>query len=164
MDVRKFETLAISVRPKIMKVAIYFTRNEDEAEDIAQETLIKLWMIRDKLNMFRNLDSLVITITKNICISRFRKSKIILEGFHENMDVKTESNPHLDLEDSENNSWLGERIDGLPASQMTIMKMSQLDGMSNSDIARVLCISESSVRSALSRARKSLIEQLKNRK
>jgi RNA polymerase sigma-70 factor (ECF subfamily) len=67
------------------------------------------------------------------------------------------------LEEKENAQWLEDRIAELPSSQMQILRMSQQDGLENSEIAEVLGISEVTVRTALCKARKSLLEKLKKR-
>ena len=63
------------------------------------------------------------------------------------------------LEEKENAEWLEDNIAGLPASQMQILRMSQQDGLKNSEIAEVLGISETTVRTALCKARKTLLKQ-----
>lgn len=63
------------------------------------------------------------------------------------------------LEEKENARWLEERIGELPASQMQILRMSQQDGLENSEIAELLGISETTVRATLCKARKTLLKQ-----
>ena len=65
------------------------------------------------------------------------------------------------LEEKENAQWLEERIAELPSSQMQILRMSQQDGLENGEIAEILGISEVTVRTALCKARKSLLEKLR---
>ena len=64
------------------------------------------------------------------------------------------------LEEKENAEWLEDSIAGLPAAQMQILRMSQQDGLENNEIAEVLGISEVTVRTALCKARKNLLERL----
>ena len=64
------------------------------------------------------------------------------------------------MEEKENAEWLEDNIAGLPAAQMQILRMSQQDGLENSEIAEVLGISEVTVRTALCKARKNLMERL----
>ena len=68
------------------------------------------------------------------------------------------------LEEKENARWLEDSIAGLPAAQMQILRMSQQDGLENNEIAEVLGISETTVRTALCKARKNLLEKLMKRK
>ena len=64
------------------------------------------------------------------------------------------------LEEKENAEWLEDSIAGLPTAQMQILRMSQQDGLENNEIAEVLGISEVTVRTALCKARKNLLERL----
>jgi RNA polymerase sigma-70 factor (ECF subfamily) len=64
------------------------------------------------------------------------------------------------LEEKENAEWLEDNIAGLPTAQMQILRMSQQDGLKNNEIAEVLGISEVTVRTALCKARKNLLEKL----
>ena len=67
------------------------------------------------------------------------------------------------MEEDEDRGWLADTVNGLPASQMTILRMSQQDGLENADIAEMLGISETTVRTALCKARKNLLLALKKR-
>jgi RNA polymerase sigma-70 factor (ECF subfamily) len=67
------------------------------------------------------------------------------------------------LEEKENAQWLEGCIAELPASQMQILRMSQQDELENSEIADILGISEVTVRTALCKARKTLMEKLMKR-
>lgn len=136
--------------------------SEDEAEDIAQETLLRLWNIRDKLERYDSVDSLAAVVARNLCISRLRRihtrSVPIDDGVAQ---MVSDSNPQSRAEENENAKWLAEHIDGLPAAQMMIMKMSQNERMGNGEIANALGINETTVRTALSKARKRLLMEMK---
>ena len=67
------------------------------------------------------------------------------------------------LEEKENAQWLEDRIGELPSAQMQILRMSQQDGLENAEIAEILGITETTVRTALCKARKNLLEKLKKR-
>ena len=67
------------------------------------------------------------------------------------------------LEEKENALWLEDSISELPSSQMQILRMSQQDGLENSEIAQILGISETTVRTALCKARRRLLEKLMKR-
>ena len=69
----------------------------------------------------------------------------------------------MDARGKENAEWLEDKIAGLPAAQMQILRMSQQDGLENNEIAEVLGISETTVRTALCKARKNLLEKLMKR-
>lgn len=151
------------LRPVIVSVSLRFLRDGDEAEDATQDTLLRLWTIRDRIGDVRSAQSLATVICKNICISRLRVRRTVPLELASEVQQITEQCAQWALEEKENAEWLAETIDGLPAAQMTILKMSQQDGLENGDIANILGISETTVRTALCKARKSLLLSLQNR-
>lgn len=92
-----------------------------------------------------------------------RKRKVVPIELNEEMEHISQKNAQWMLEEKENSEWLTDVIDGLPASQMEILKMSQQDGLENTDIAELLGISETTVRTTLCKARKKLLQHLKTR-
>ncbi|MCM1347642.1 MAG: sigma-70 family RNA polymerase sigma factor [Bacteroides sp.] len=164
MDIKDFEILIKRKRAGMLHQAQKLLCDEDEAEDAVQEASLRLWSIRSKICQYQSIDALITVIVRNICISVLRQRNIRMQEMFEGLEMVSSDTPHRKLEDKENGDWLDKKIEGLPASQMTILKMSQAEGMSNKEIAEVLGINEVSVRTALSKARHRLLEQLKNRR
>jgi RNA polymerase sigma factor (sigma-70 family) len=165
MQQPQFEIMARRVRPHLIAVGRMILLSEDEAEDIAQDTLIRLWNIRGKLDRYDSVDSFAVVVARNLCYSRLRKIHVQSVPIDDKVvQITSEGNPHSRAEENENVEWLSEHIDGLPAAQMMIMKMSQNERMSNSEIADILGINETTVRTALSKARKRLLNELSNRR
>lgn len=163
MDIREFETWVRRLRPSLQTIAKRMLADEDDAEDAVQDALLKLWLIRDRLTLYRSPDALATVVVKNLCISRLREQQTEALPLPENMGIRSELSPDHDMEERENHMWLYRTIQGLPSAQMTILKMSQAEGMSNRQIAHVLGITETSVRTALCKARHKLLEELKKR-
>ena len=46
------------MRPALLRMAIRFLENSDEAEDAVQDALLKLWFLRDRLDQYRSVDAL----------------------------------------------------------------------------------------------------------
>ncbi len=164
MNIREFETWVRRLRPSLQTVARRMLADEEDAEDAVQDTLLKLWLVRDRLTLYRSPDALAVVVVKNLCISRLREQQTEALPLPENVDIRSERSPDWDLEEREDHTWLCRTIQGLPSAQMTILKMSQAEGMSNREIADVLGIAETSVRTTLCKARHKLLEELKKRK
>ena len=64
------------MRPALLRMAIRYLENSDEAEDAVQDALLKLWFLRDRLDQYRSVDALAIVITKHLCINRLRGTRI----------------------------------------------------------------------------------------
>ena len=72
MEQHKFEIEAKRMRPALLRLAMHYTEDADEAEDVIQEVLLKLWFLRDRLDAYRSVDALAIVITKHLCLNRKR--------------------------------------------------------------------------------------------
>lgn len=163
MEREAFCTLARQMRPDILALSRRFLREEGEAEDNVQDTLLRLWTIRERLDEVSSVQALTYAICKNLCISKLRKRRIIPMELSDEIRLISAHDSGWMLEEKENAKWLEDNIAGLPAAQMQILKMSQQDGLENSEIAEVLGISETTVRTALCKARKNLLEKLMKR-
>ncbi len=160
MEKEEFCTLARQLRADILAVSRRFLGSQAEAEDNVQDTLLRLWTIRAQLDEVRSVQALTYAICRNLCISKLRKRRIVAMELNNEIRLASEHDSQWMLEEKENAQWLEDSIAGLPASQMQILRMSQQDGLENSEIAEVLGISETTVRTALCKARKNLLERL----
>lgn len=163
MERKEFCTLAQQLRADILSLSRRFLKEESEAEDNVQDTLLRLWTIREKLEEVRSVQALTYAICKNLCVSKLRKRRIIPMELSDEIRLISTHDSQWMLEEKENAEWLEDNIAGLPSSQMQILRMSQQDGLENSEIAEVLGISETTVRTALCKARKNLMEKLMKR-
>ena len=159
MEKEEFCILARQLRGDILTLSRRFLKEESEAEDNVQDTLLKLWTVREKLDEVRSVKALAHAVCKNLCISKLRKRRIFPMELSDEIRLISTHDSEWMLEEKENAQWLEDSIAGLPAAQMQILRMSQQDGLENNEIAEVLGISETTVRTALCKARKKLLEQ-----
>ena len=76
---QEFAQLSARIRSKLKALAQRFNRAAglaSEAEDVAQEALITLWQLSEKGYPVRDAEALAVKITKNLCISRYRKQHL----------------------------------------------------------------------------------------
>lgn len=64
------------MRPALLRMAIRYLEDSDDAEDVVQDVLLKLWFLREKLDEYRSVDALAIVVTKHLCINRMRGARI----------------------------------------------------------------------------------------
>ena len=57
MERSDFEITISSLRPRVVRQALRYLKDRDEAEDVAQDTLLKLWEIRDTWHQYRSLEA-----------------------------------------------------------------------------------------------------------
>ena len=163
MTEKELEELYTQAYKAVYWTALNLLKDEDEAEDNTQDTLLKLWVIRERLSQYRSVDALAIAICKNLCVSKLRKRSFLTVELDEELQHVSNRDAQMMMEEDEDRGWLADTVNGLPASQMTILRMSQQDGLENADIAEMLGISETTVRTTLCKARKNLLLPLKKR-
>lgn len=164
MDEKSFEHIAGRLRDRAAMQARRFGLDIADAEDIAQDVMLRMWQMRDDLDRFRSPEALAMTIARRQVLNSFRHRQ------PESMDAvpadlaSTAYGPLEDIEDKDNEEWLAARLARLPETWHTILYMRQVERCGGSEIAARLGIKESSVRTLLARARKILLEKMKERR
>ena len=51
------------MRPALLRLAMHYTEDPDEAEDIIQDVLLKLWFLRERLDDYRSIDALAVGVS-----------------------------------------------------------------------------------------------------
>ena len=163
MEQHRFEIEAKRMRPTILRMATHYTEDTDEAEDVVQEVLLKLWFLRERLSQYRNIDALAMVITKHLCINRKRGQHISTVTLEEGLTIIGEDSPERKLMDKERIQEFLELIATLPDLQQSILRMKHIDGFEVEEIARLTGSTAIAVRTNLSRARKKVREQFMRR-
>lgn len=140
---------------KLYGFAFRILRNQEEAEDAVQEVFIKLWNMGNKLDEYRSIDALAITMTKNYCIDQLRKQKNLYQELTVNQEnlFKTTESPHELLENRESDNLIHYLIENLPDIYKVIITLRDIDGLSYEEIAEKTAQNINTLRVTLSRAR-----------
>jgi len=144
MTTEEFQQQAEALRVQLVGVAQKYLSATDEAEDIVQDAMIKLWLMRDQL--MAPVSGFASVVTRNLCIDHLRKK-------HPTIDISKFPDTEEWSDEGEQIEQMLRVIDTLPSTQRTILRMHHLQGMKTREIALVLGSSELAVRKTLSRAR-----------
>ena len=151
MTTEEFQQQAEALRLQLIGIAQKYLGATDEAEDIVQDAMIKLWLMRDQL--MAPVSGFASVVTRNLCIDHLRKQ-------HTTVDISKFPDTEEWIDDGEQIEQMLQVIDTLPSAQRTILRMHHLQGMKTSEIALLLGSSEVSVRQKLSRARRMIRKRL----
>lgn len=153
MTVTEFEIMAQRLRGHMLSVAKNLLASEDDASDAVQDTMMKLWLSRDRLEKARSVDALCITICRNLCIDRLRTTRRIFDN--DIPDIADGALSALDMMMTEENERLADEIiASLPDRLQLIIRMRHMEGLEISRIAKITGSTESAIRVQLSRARR----------
>ena len=150
---------------KVLTLAVYLLENRQEAEDVAQEVLIRLWKRGDEVSPGR-MGAWLVRVTRNACIDRLRRRRTQAGRRHESSDlVQAELTEHRPGPEAlARASQLGRRIrsalDELSEPYRSVVILREIQGLSYQEIADALEMTVSNVRVTLHRGRRRLREEL----
>lgn len=147
---------AKAMRPMLLNVARDILDDDEEAEDVVQDALLRLWQLHDE--PIRNIRGFARIVVRNLCLSKVRRKP-------QTVDVRQAdfaSDDEATMEKNEQIDRMMALVDALPTMQQTVLRLRHMQDMTMADIANLVGTSEAAVRQSLSRARRSIIEQLKS--
>lgn len=163
MEESAFEQIARRLREKAMTSCRCLGMDSADAEDIAQDVMLKLWSMRKDLDKYKSVDSLAALMAKHLALNAKRDRKTVANEDAFGRIATATAGPAERLETKENEEWLKRKMADLPTTQHTILYMRQVERRDNHEIARILGIGETSVSTLLARARRTLMEELRKR-
>lgn len=154
MEQEQFKQEVIPLRKQLMYYAQRFLENPDDAEDVVQEVLLKLWNMREKLAEYESIPALSVQITKNLCLNRLKARSQTWEDL-DSVSVESEMpSPYTQLEQKDSVEQVMRIIDRLPDLQQAVLRMKHIDGFEVEQIADITGNRPDAIRMNLSRARK----------
>jgi len=159
MQIERFKTDIIPLRQMLFYTALKWLQNEADAEDTVQETLLRLWKIRDQLDAVVNLGAFASQTTKNICIDRLRTAKEHTEAIDFYLGADNET-PYSKAERNDTIVLIKKIVEHLPELQRTIIQLRDVEGYELQEIADITGTQVGAVTVNLSRARKKVRETL----
>lgn|SRR5690606_142724 len=159
MNQKEFLDLVLPIKQKVFRLAKRMLTSTEEAEDATQEVLIKMWNKNGELEKFNSVEAMMMTMTKNYCLDRLKsKQASNLQLVHSNYSNR--DNLEKRTEDKDKLNWIEKIIDALPETQKMIIQLREIEELEFEEIARIMQMSETNVRVTLSRARKTIREQM----
>ena len=149
-----FRNDILPLKDKLYRLALRITLDSAEAEDIVQDTMIRVWNKRDEWAQFNSIEAFCLTVARNLAIDRSQKSEAQnIELTTETQEMSDGSTPERQLERSEQMDLVRKLINELPENQRTIIQLRDIEEKSYKEIADVMQLTEDQVKVTLFRAR-----------
>ncbi|MCF0198878.1 MAG: RNA polymerase sigma factor [Bacteroidaceae bacterium] len=159
-----FQADLLPLKDKLFRLAWRITLDRAEAEDIVQDTLIRVWTQREEWSAINNPEAYCLTICRNMALDRSQSAVASNLSIDAQQDVPVASFVEV-VQQRERLQLVREQMDRLPEIQRTIMELRDMQGHNYQEIADMLHLSESQVKVYLHRARqkvKSQVEKIEN--
>ena len=160
MTQKEFLNIVTPFKDKVFRLAKRLLVSTEEAEDATQEVLIKLWNNKKKIQEYKNIEAFSMTMTKNFCFDKLKsKQAQNLKIVHSNyQDHNVALQKQVELNDSID--WVDRIMKDLPEQQKLVIQLRDIEQYEFKEIAKMLDMNETAIRVTLSRARKTIREQL----
>ncbi len=163
-DKQAAEALTRRLVPVVLAHAFRLLGERSEAEDVAQEAMMRLWKVAPD---WRQGEAKVTTwlyrVTANLCTDRLRKRRsVALEDVPEPLD-ETASAPEQ-IQDKARMDALQVALSELPERQRQAVVLRHIEGLQNPEIAEIMEISTEAVESLTARGKRALTQALSQRR
>jgi RNA polymerase sigma-70 factor (ECF subfamily) len=175
-DRTAFDKLVLKHKNKVFNLCYWVIGDYQEANDIAQETFIKVFQSLKKFRFDSSFSTWLFRIAVNTCKNRLKSSEFRQKKKTISLDnpgdaetdrslsqIKDEApSPSIELERKERMTLIKEAIDSLPAEQKDVVVLRDIEGLSYEEIVDITGLNVGTLKSRLARARLNLRNRLRS--
>lgn len=164
-DASTFDRVYSAYNPRIFAFLLRLSGRRDTAEDLAQETWMKLAKAAPGLREDTTLAALLFTIARNAYLSHRRwamldLSRIVVVGLETVAAAATDATPDEAHERARAIALLEQALAELPVASREVLLLVGVEGLEQEEVARILGVSYDALRKRLSRARTELADKM----
>ncbi|MCR4602843.1 MAG: RNA polymerase sigma factor [Prevotella sp.] len=163
-----FRTDVLPLKDELFRLALRITLNRADAEDIVQETMLKVWNRRDSWSELESIEAYCLTICRNLALDKVKRADSQQPSLddtdekghvHEHIDHSYDANPEEQAVQRDRVALVRQLINQLPEKQKSCMQLRDMEGKPYKEIAQVLGITEQQVKVNIFRARQAIKER-----
>lgn len=155
MTRERFTTDVLPLRQPCYRFAVSLLHNGPEAEDLAQEVMLRLWERRAELAGIHNLEAWALRVTRNLALDRKRHSSWRTGDLAVVYDAAAATIPaDQRVEEGEAVAAVFVCMEQLPEAQRAVLHLREVEELSYEEIGAALSLSAAQVKVYLHRARK----------
>lgn len=160
MQTVDFKNDVLIYKDQMFRLALRILKNEEDAKDIVQDSLLKLWDKRKVLADIKNIKSFSMTMVRNACIDLIRKHKPLTDKEQVILQKTNELNPEKELVISDQLQMVRNIIDQMNEQQREIIQLREIEGLDYNEISEITNLTVNNLRVIISRARKEIRKKM----
>lgn len=154
-----FQNDILPLKNELYRLALRITLNAADAEDVVQDTMLKVWKRRNDWEQIESIEAFCLTICRNLALDRLRHKDYqsqTLDMAADPVDASHTANPEQMAVQRDRIQLVRQLINRLPERQRSCMQLRDIEGKSYRDIATILGITEQQVKVTIFRARQAV--------
>lgn len=163
MTRNEFEHIVPKLRPLMVMVGRNFFGNMDDAEDVAQDALVRLWTYCERLDAKRNMEALAVVVAKNVCVEMHKRRRMDTDELPGDIEASKMYSADADITAKETRERIDSAIEKLSPREQQLVRKRYMEDYSPEEIAQETGMANPSVRSMLSVAKAKLIKILNSK-
>jgi len=156
MQTVQFKSDVLIYKDQMFRLALRILRNEEDANDIVQDSLLKLWDKRKVLGNIKNIKSFAMTMVRNACIDFIRKHKAETGKEQAILQRTDEMNPEKQLDVSDQLQMVKNIINNMNEQQREVIQLREIEGLDYEEMVEITGLTVNNLRVIISRARKEI--------
>lgn len=157
-----FERLVSRYEHKVYRLCCSILRDPDEAQDAAQESLLRVWKALPKYDQRASLSTWIYTITRNRCLTAIERRRIQESLADPAVELEVESGQaNAPQRDEDQGAILRELVEELPERYRKALTLYYYEERAVGEVAQMLGVPEGTVKTNLQRARALLLERIR---
>lgn len=158
-----FQIDILPLKNELFRLALRIVMNREEAEDVVQETMLKVWSRREQWSKIESIEAFCMTICRHQALDRVKRmefqQRTDMDTAPDVQDISYLSNPEEQAVQRDRIRMVRTLISQLPEKQRSCMQLRDIEGKSYRDIATIIGITEEQVKVNIFRARQKIKEQ-----
>lgn len=157
-----FRNDVLPLKDRLFRMALRITLVREDAEDMVQETLIRVWKAIQQDDSIDNPEAFALTVCRNLCLDHLARREQQNIAFDEDVHDRPDASqtPYEQMVSTEQTTRINTLLNTLPEKQRTAMQLRDIEGRTYREIADVMNITESDVKVNIFRARKAIRQLL----
>lgn len=167
MELKEYKEKVMPLKNQMFRYAKRLIGNYEDAEEIVQEALIKMWQKRDSIKTDSNIAAFAMVVTRNLCLDKMRSKHYKHKGVNFDAleyDIRNDSiSPELLAEYKDANELINKIISEFPEKWRTVIQLRDIEGFTNKEVAEMTGMEINVIKITLSRVRKRIRDILINK-